>query len=167
MGASAPLKKKMVCNFFVNCHVKCPLPCSVFVHFHEKCSHCVVLSFRTLWCHVSVLSHVKFLYSRVRCPYSVVIAACLLSLCVGTLSWLGRWWHSWLRHCATSQKMADSIPYGVNGIFHWHKTSGRTTAQGLTQPLTEMRTRNIFRGLGRLVRTADYLVLKSGSLNLL
>jgi hypothetical protein len=25
---------------------------------------------------------------------------------------------SWLRHCATSQKAADSIPDGVTGIFH-------------------------------------------------
>jgi hypothetical protein len=48
MGASAPLKKKMVCNFFVDCYIKCPLPCSVPVLFHVKCSHCVVLSLRTL-----------------------------------------------------------------------------------------------------------------------
>ena len=27
-------------------------------------------------------------------------------------------WHSWLRHCATSQKVAGSIPDGVIGIFH-------------------------------------------------
>jgi hypothetical protein len=26
--------------------------------------------------------------------------------------------HSWLRHCATSRKVAGSIPYGVIGIFH-------------------------------------------------
>jgi len=25
---------------------------------------------------------------------------------------------SWLRHCATSRKIAGSIPDGVNGIFH-------------------------------------------------
>jgi hypothetical protein len=25
----------------------------------------------------------------------------------------GAWWHSWLRHCATSQKVAGSIPDGV------------------------------------------------------
>jgi hypothetical protein len=25
---------------------------------------------------------------------------------------------SWLRHYATSRKTADSIPYGVIGIFH-------------------------------------------------
>jgi len=27
------------------------------------------------------------------------------------------WWRSWLRHCATSQKVMVSIPDGV-GIFH-------------------------------------------------
>ena len=37
-------------------------------------------------------------------------------------------WRSWLRHCATSQKVAGSIPDGVIGIF---------------QPLTEMSTGNI------------------------
>jgi len=30
-----------------------------------------------------------------------------------------------------------------NAIFHWHNPSGRTTALGLTQPLTEMSTRII------------------------
>jgi hypothetical protein len=41
-------------------------------------------------------------------------------------------------HCATSRKVAVSIPDGVTGIFHSHKPSGRTMALGLTQPLTEM-----------------------------
>jgi len=27
-------------------------------------------------------------------------------------------WRSWLRHCATNQKVAGSIPDGVIGIFH-------------------------------------------------
>ena len=27
-------------------------------------------------------------------------------------------WRSWLRHCATSWKVAGSIPEGVVGIFH-------------------------------------------------
>jgi len=27
----------------------------------------------------------------------------------------------WLRRCATSRKVAGSIPGGVIGIFHWHK----------------------------------------------
>ena len=31
---------------------------------------------------------------------------------------------------------------GVTGIFHSHNTSGRTMALGLTEPLTEMSTRN-------------------------
>jgi hypothetical protein len=43
------------------------------------------------------------------------------------------WWRSWWRHCATSRKVAGSIPDGVIGIFHWHNSSGRTMALGLTQ----------------------------------
>ena len=27
------------------------------------------------------------------------------------------WWRSWLRHCATSRKVAVSIPDGVIGFF--------------------------------------------------
>jgi hypothetical protein len=41
-------------------------------------------------------------------------------------------------HCATSRKVAGSIPDSVFGIFHWHNPSGRTMALGLTQPLTVM-----------------------------
>jgi len=59
----------------------------------------------------------------------------------------GTRWRSWLRHCATSRKVAGSIPDGVSGIFHWHNPSGRTTALGSTQPLTEMSTRNICWGV--------------------
>jgi len=33
-------------------------------------------------------------------------------------------WSSWLRHCATSWKVASSIPDGVGGIFHWYNPSG-------------------------------------------
>ena len=52
----------------------------------------------------------------------------------------GTRWSSWLRHCATSRKVAGSIPDGVIGIFHWYNPSGRTMALGSTQPLTEMST---------------------------
>jgi hypothetical protein len=55
----------------------------------------------------------------------------------------GTWKRSWLRHCATSWKVVDSIPDDIIGFFHWHNPSGRTLALGLTQPLTEMSTRNI------------------------
>ena len=50
-------------------------------------------------------------------------------------------WRSWMRHCATSRKVAGSIPDGVIEIFHWRNPSGRTMALGLTQPLTEMNKR--------------------------
>ena len=58
------------------------------------------------------------------------------------------------------------------GIFHLHNPSGRTMAKGLTQPLTEMTTRNISWGGkgGRCVQPYHFhvlTVLKSGSLNLL
>ena len=83
-------------------------------------------------------------------------------------------WQSCLRHLATSRKGAVSIPDGVIGIFHWHNPSGRIMALGLTQPLTEMSTRNIT----WYVKTAGAYgwqpyhlhvptVLKSWSLNLL
>ena len=34
------------------------------------------------------------------------------------LLYRGTRWCSWLRHCATSQKVAGLIPDGVFGIFH-------------------------------------------------
>jgi len=40
-------------------------------------------------------------------------------------------------------KDAGSIPDGVIGNFHFHNPSGCTMALRLTQPLTEMSTRNI------------------------
>jgi hypothetical protein len=55
----------------------------------------------------------------------------------------GTRWRSWLRHCATSQKDAGSIPDGVIEMFHWHNPSGRTMSLGSTQPLTEMSTRSV------------------------
>jgi len=50
-------------------------------------------------------------------------------------------------HCATIREVAGSIPDGVVGIFHWHNPSGRTMALGLTQPLTEISTRDISLGV--------------------
>ena len=55
-------------------------------------------------------------------------------------------WPLLFKHCATSRKVAGSIPDGVRGIFLLHNPSGCTKALGLTQPLTEMSTRNISRG---------------------
>ena len=50
---------------------------------------------------------------------------------VGELNGNALWgtrWRSWLRHCATSRKVAGSIPDGVTGIFHRHNPSDRTMA---------------------------------------
>jgi hypothetical protein len=67
----------------------------------------------------------------------------------------GRRYHSLLRHYATSRKIAGSIPYEVNGFFNSPNLSIRTMALGLTQPLTEMSTRNLPGGKGRLAHKAD------------
>ena len=83
-------------------------------------------------------------------------------------------WRSWLRHCATSRKVAGSIPAGVVGIFRWHNPYGRTMALGSTQSLTEMNTRSISCGV-KVTGAWGWqpyhlhvpIVLKSGSLNLL
>jgi len=44
-------------------------------------------------------------------------------------------------HCATTRKVAGSIPDGVIGIIRRHNPSGRNMALGSTQALTEMSTR--------------------------
>jgi hypothetical protein len=64
-------------------------------------------------------------------------------------------WYNWLRHYATSQKVAGSIPNEVIGFFIWPNSSSRTMALESTQPLTEMSTRNLPGGEGQLVHTAD------------
>ena len=92
----------------------------------------------------------------------------------GTWEFMRHEWHSWLRHCTTSWKVAGSIPNDVTGIFHWHNPSGRTVALGLTQPVTEMSTRNISWGVKAAgaygwqpYRLHVPNVMKSWSLNLL
>jgi hypothetical protein len=59
----------------------------------------------------------------------------------------GTRWRIWLRHCATSRKLAGSILNSVIGIFHWHNPSDHTMALGLTQPLTEKNSRNVSCGV--------------------
>jgi hypothetical protein len=70
-------------------------------------------------------------------------------------------WRSWLRHYATSQKVAGSIPDQVIGIFNCPNLSSRTMAMVSTQFLTEMSTRNLpgifLRGKEQPDRKADNL----------
>jgi hypothetical protein len=40
-------------------------------------------------------------------------------------------WRSWLRHCATNQKVVGSIPDGIIEIFNWHNPSGHTMVPGV------------------------------------
>jgi hypothetical protein len=49
------------------------------------------------------------------------------------------------------------IPDEAIGFFNWPIPSSRIMALGSTEPLTEMSTRNLPEGKGRLVRKADKL----------
>jgi hypothetical protein len=64
---------------------------------------------------------------------------------------------SWLRHYATSLKVASSIPDEVTGLFNLPNPSSRTMALRSTQPLTEMSTRKLPGGKGGPARKADNL----------
>jgi hypothetical protein len=55
----------------------------------------------------------------------------------------GMWQCSWLRHYATSRKVACSFPNEVNGFFNSPNPTSCTMAMGLTQPLTKLSIRTI------------------------
>jgi hypothetical protein len=65
----------------------------------------------------------------------------------------GTRWRRWLSYCATSRKVAGSIPDEVIGFSNRSNPSSRTMTLGSTKPLTEMRPK-IFLGLkcGQCVR---------------
>jgi hypothetical protein len=63
--------------------------------------------------------------------------------CCFSLIYAGPLGRSWLRHYATSWKVAGSNPNGVIGFFSWPNPSSHTMALGSTRPLTEMSTRNL------------------------
>jgi len=117
----------------------------------EKCRHCDGLNY---W-HISASRLVMFVSSHqgwIECVMqetwcyqiqSHMYNSVTLRIFGSSNKPIGTRWLSWLRHCATSRKVAGSIPDGVIRIFHWHNPSGRTMVLGSTQPLTEMSTRNI------------------------
>jgi hypothetical protein len=59
----------------------------------------------------------------------------------------GTSWRSWLRHRCTNRKVAGSIHDGAIAIFLIELNPSGCMALGSTQPLTEMSTRNIYRGV--------------------
>jgi hypothetical protein len=65
--------------------------------------------------------------------------------------------NSWLRHYASSRKVAGSSPDEVIGFFNWPNPSSRIMVLVSTRPLTEMSTRNLPGGKGRPTCKADKL----------
>ena len=67
-------------------------------------------------------------------------------------------YRGWLRHCATSQKVAGSIPDGVIGIFHRHKSFWPHYGPGVDSASNRNEYREYFLGVKkRPVRRADSL----------
>ena len=135
-------------------HIPCPEPDKsspqtriLFFDKHLNTTYYIPL-------YVYVLSMVSFLHISQRKQYINI-----LSFPMFDTSRFNHWtcWRSRLRHCTTARKVADSIPKFVIGIIHCHNRSGRTVALRLTQPLTEMSTRNISWGEMRPVRRAHNL----------
>jgi hypothetical protein len=60
-------------------------------------------------------------------------------------------------NCNIIRQVADPIPDEIIGFFTLPNSSSRTMALGSTQPLTEMRTRNLLGGKRRPTREADSL----------
>jgi hypothetical protein len=128
-------------HFNIFSHLQVGLPSGFYhkttpTHFSTNAFHSV--------CHVCVsissTSHFKEYFT---CTVSSFVQYRFLQIFTCTVtSHRGIRWCSWLRHCATSRKVAGLIPDGVTGIFHWHNPSGQIMALGLTQPLIEMSTRN-------------------------
>jgi hypothetical protein len=75
-----------------------------------------------------------------KCSYFIIHWTIQRCIVLATGFAKGKRWHGWLRHCVTSRKVAGST--GI-GIFNWHNPSGRTTALGSIQSLTDSSTRNI------------------------
>ena len=75
--------------------------------------------------------------------YSLVSCTSTKLYCLYNHQMGNTWWRSWLRHCATSWKVAVLIPDGVIGIFHWLNPYDCTMFLGSTQLLTEMSTRDM------------------------
>jgi len=114
------------------------VPLLVVLEYTEQGGNSTVLNFSTSF--FLIIPAVDITIGR----FSVAISYIYIYIYIYNATSRGTRWRSWLRHCATSRKVAGSIPDDVIGIFHWHNPSGRTMALGSTQPLTEMSTRNIY-----------------------
>ena len=58
--------------------------------------------------------------------YFVCVCVCMnvLCVCMHTCMYVCTRWRTWLRHYATSRKVAGSVTDGVNGIFYCFNLSG-------------------------------------------
>jgi hypothetical protein len=124
------------------------LPVALICHKSIVVQHSVLL-YSLQWHVAQQHTHNALLCFHCNTGYTKAPQCYLICTCLSCFSWLhcifrGTRWRSWLWHCATSRKVAGSIPGVVIGIFHWHNPFGRTLALGLTQPLNRNEYQEYF-----------------------
>jgi hypothetical protein len=100
---------------------------------------------------MSLQSHLHFL----KCNYNHILFYCCDIFGPIRPSSGGTRERSWLRHHATSRKVAGSSPDEVDFFFNLPNLSSFTMALGSTQPLTEMVPGIFLGGKERPARKAD------------
>jgi len=66
----------------------------------------------------NVYLNMYYVYTLICTMYMYYVSACFPFFYSRTRKSGGTRWRSWLRHCATSRRVAGSIPDDVIGIFH-------------------------------------------------
>ena len=97
---------------------------------------------------LSLNSPFYFLISTIF-PFSVIINCFVLIMLLSyflLLLPLFTQWRGWLSHCATSQRVAGSIPGGVTGIFRLHNPSGSTLTLGVDSAFNRNEYQEYFLG---------------------
>jgi hypothetical protein len=95
------------------------------------CACAITFQTQSTKCCLVTINKINYYFILFIYSFHIITNKCTINITTGT------------RGSTTSRKVAGSISDGVTGIFHWHNSSGRTMALGLTRPLTEMSTRNI------------------------
>jgi hypothetical protein len=122
-------------------------------------NHCMLSSTASIRTYFETIPIPNYIYI----PYSILQNINLIRnfLMIIVQNWNGlevARQYSWLRHYATSQRVAGSNPHAI-GFFNWPEPSSCIMALGSTQPLTEMSTRNLPGGKGPPAHKADNLTV--------
>jgi hypothetical protein len=143
-----------------------PYPFSLFTYFliHEKQVHLTThnpAGLTNYW-NDSFITSIWDENIRDSRPSRRIIVLITLSLSTLQLLQVTRI-HNWLRNCATSQRIVDSLSDDITGLFNCFKLPSSSMALGSTQPLTDKSTSYLHWGKERSVLKVDkFYILKIG-----